>query len=325
LTNLPWNGPVFSRASEIFEQTQPSTRAAKTKKSSLFEPMIFSDAMDFIGNTPVVDITCLSPNPRARLLVKLEGQNPFGSFKDRVARAMLEEARRDGRLSPGQMVLAPSSGNTGISLAGLGGMIGADVVITSAELGTKGAIGKAYELAEKNPDWCLLDQYSFDSNARAHFETTAPEIWRAAPEITHFVAGIGSGGTLVGVGRFLKERNSSVALIAVEPEHGHPIEGVRNMVEGNEPGLFLKWGGHGLIDFKLHIRHADSLGMTEKLARKCGIFAGPSSGMAMVAALEIAAGIERGTILFLACDGGWKYLTSLGTRPANPQACPQTD
>jgi cysteine synthase B len=310
--------------------------------------MIFPAAMDLIGNTPVVDITCLSPNPQARLLVKLEGQNPFGSFKDRVARAMLEEARRDGRLSPGQMVLAPSSGNTGISLAGLGGMIGhpvtvvmpasasrerrqtleflgADVVITSAELGPKGAIGKAHELAEKNPDWCLLDQYSFDSNARAHFETTAPEIWRAAPEITHFVAGIGSGGTLVGVGRFLKEQNSSVALIAVEPEHGHPIEGVRNMAEGNEPALFLKWGGHGLIDFQLHIRHADSLGMTEKLARKCGIFAGPSSGMAMVAALEIAAGIERGTILFLACDGGWKYLTSLGTRPANPQACPQTD
>jgi cysteine synthase B len=310
--------------------------------------MVFSAMMDLIGNTPVADITCLSPNPRVRLLVKLEGQNPFGSFKDRVARAMLEEARRDGSLSPGQMVLAPSSGNTGISLAALGGMLGhpvtvvmpasasrerrqtleflgADVVLVSAEPGTKGAIGKALELAEKNPNWCLLYQYSSGSNARAHFETTAPEIWRDAPEITHFVAGIGSGGTLVGVGRFLKERNSSVALIAVEPERGHLIEGVRNVVEGNEPALFLKWGGHGLIDFKLHIRHADSLGMTEKLARKCGIFAGPSSGMALAAALEIAAGIERGTILFLACDGGWKYLASLSARPSNPRASLRAD
>jgi len=305
--------------------------------------MILSAAMDLIGNTPVLDITCQSPNPRVRLLVKLEGQNPFGSFKDRVARSMLGESRRDGSLSPGQRVLAPSSGNTGISLAGVGGRVGhpvtivmpasasrerrqtleflgADVVLTPAELGTGGAIGKARELAEKNPNWCLLDQYSCDSNARAHFETTAPEIWRDAPEITHFVAGIGSGGTLVGVGRFLKERNSSVALVAVEPEHGHPIEGVRNMIQGHEPALFLKWSGHELIDSKLCIRHADSLGMTKKLARECGVFAGPSSGMALAAALEIAAGIERGTILFLACDGGWKYLTSLVGPPTDPHA-----
>jgi cysteine synthase len=310
--------------------------------------MIRSCAMHLIGNTPVVDLSSLSPNPRVRVLVKLEGQNPFGSFKDRVAKSMLEEARRNGSLSPGQRIVAPSSGNTGISFAGLGGMaghpvtitmpasasrerrytlefLGADVVPTPAELGTGGAIGKARELAEKNPHWCLLDQYSCDSNARAHFETTAPEILRDAPEITHFVAGIGSGGTLVGVGRFLKERNSSVALVAVEPEHGHPIEGVRNMIGGHEPALFLKWSGHELIDSILHIRHADSLGMTKKLARECGIFAGPSSGMALAAALAIAARIDRGTILFLACDGGWKYLAGSTVKPSNTTAPLQTE
>jgi cysteine synthase B len=195
--------------------------------------------------------------------------------------------------------------------------LGADVVLTQAELGTGGAIRQALELSEKNPDWCLLDQYSCDSNARAHFETTAPEIWRDAPEITHFVAGIGSGGTLAGVGRFLKERNSPITIVAVEPELGHPIEGVRNIAPGSEPALFLKWSGHELIDSKLHIRHADSLGMTKKLARECGIFAGPSSGMSLAAALGIAASIDCGTILFLACDGGWKYLANPGGMPSN--------
>jgi len=309
--------------------------------------MIYSSPMDLIGNTPVVDISSLSPNPQVRLLVKLEGQNPFGSFKDRVARSMLDEARRTGILSPGQRIVAPSSGNTGISLAGLGGMaghpvtitmpasasrerrhtlefLGADVVLTPAELGTGGAIRKALELSGKNPGWCMLDQYSCDSNARAHFETTAPEIWREAPKITHFVAGIGSGGTLVGVGRFLKERNFPITIVAVEPELGHPVEGVRNISAGSEPALFMKWNGYGLVDLKVGVSHADTFRMTKKLARECGIFAGPSSGMALTAALGIAAGIDHGTILFLACDGGWKYLAGSAVTQSNSPAPPQT-
>lgn len=304
--------------------------------------MILSSAIDLIGNTPVVDISHLSTNPSVKLLVKLEGQNPFGSFKDRVARSMLEEALQAGVHYPGQRLVAPSSGNTGISLAGVGGMrghpvtivmpssasrercqtlafLGADVVLTPAELGTGGAIEKACELAEKNPDWCLLDQYSSESNARAHFETTGPEIWRDAPDITHFVAGIGSGGSLVGVGRFLKQRNPSMAIIAAEPEDGHPIEGVRSLVENHEPELFLKWQGRELVDSKLRIRHLDSLRMTRRLALECGVFAGPSSGMALAAALKIAAALDSGTVLFLACDGGWKYLTTLVGPESNTQ------
>lgn len=304
--------------------------------------MIFSSAIDLIGNTPVVDISRLCTNPSVKLLVKLEGQNPFGSFKDRVARSMLEKALQAGVHYPGQRLVAPSSGNTGISLAGVGGMmghpvtivmpssasrerrqtlefLGADVVLTPAELGTGGAIEKAHELVKKNPDWCLLDQYSSESNARSHFETTGPEIWRDAPDITHFVAGIGSGGVLVGVGRFLKQRNSSVAIVAAEPEGGHPIEGVRRLVEGQEPSLFLQWQGRELVDSKLRIRHLDSFRMTRRLALECGVFAGPSSGIALAAALEIAAGLDSGTVLFLACDGGWKYLTTLVGPESNTQ------
>jgi len=310
--------------------------------------MIHPSTMDLIGNTQVVDISSLSPNPRVGLLVKLEGQNPFGSFKDRVAKYMLEEARRNGSLSPGQRIVAPSSGNTGISLAGLGGMaghpvtvampasasrerrhmlefLGADVVTTPAELGTGGAIETARELAVENPGWCLLDQYSCESNARAHFETTAPEILRDAPQTTHFLAGIGSGGTIAGVGRFLKGRNSPITIVAVEPEPGHPVEGVRKIAAGSGPALFLKWNGHGLVDSKITVSHADTLRMTKKLARECGIFAGPSSGMSLAAALGIAASIDCGTILFLACDGGWKYLANSGGTPSNAPAPMQSD
>jgi cysteine synthase len=293
--------------------------------------------LDLIGNTPVRDVSKLSPNPAVRLLVKLEVSNPFGSLKDRVAKRMIQEALDQTWLNYGQRIVAPSSGNTGISLAGIGCLkghgitvvmsggasrervqalefLGADVVLTSPAEGTDGAIKKARQLARENPGWCLLDQYSSDANPSAHFETTGPEIWREAPEITHFVSGIGSGGTIVGVGRFLKEHNPGVAIVVAEPESGVPIEGVRNLADGHVPLVFRNWNGPNIVDIHCIIEHSASQRMASMLARECGIFAGPSTGLALAASLEVARSIDRGTILFLACDGFWKYLSQSAWR-----------
>lgn len=289
--------------------------------------------LDLIGNTPVVDVSVLSPNPRVRLIAKLEGQNPFGSVKDRIAKSMINQAIKDGKLKPGQRIMEPSSGNTGIALAAIAAVkgnpitilmpesvsierrqmlqvFGAEIILTPGAEGSNGAVRRAEAMAAEHPEWCFMHQYQNDANPRAHYETTGPEIWRDVPEITHFVAGLGTSGTLMGVGRYLKERNSDVKIVAVEPPLGERVEGLRNLDEGYIPPIFENWHGKDVLDRKRVVRPRESLEMTRRLVRECGIFAGISSGASLAGALKVASEIDTGTIAFIVCDGGWKYLST---------------
>ena len=293
----------------------------------------FENVLDLIGNTPVVDVSVLSPNPRVRLLAKLEGQNPFGSVKDRIAKNMIETAIKEGVLSPGQRLMEPSSGNTGIALAAIAAVkgnpitilmpesvsierrqmlevFGADIILTPGEEGSNGAVRRAEQLAKEHPEYCFLHQYQNDANPRAHYEGTGPEIWRDVPEVTHFVAGLGTSGTLMGVGRYLKEQNPDVKIVAVEPPLGERVEGLRNLDEGYIPPIFENWHGIDVLDRKRVVRPRESIEMTRRLVRECGIFAGISSGASLAGAVKVAGEIEEGTIVFIVCDGGWKYLST---------------
>jgi cysteine synthase B len=275
----------------------------------------------------------LSPNPNVRIIAKLENQNPFGSVKDRIAKSMIEDAEKNGRLKPGQTLIEPSSGNTGIALAAIAqikgypikilmptsvsierrqmlDIFGAEVILTPGEEGSNGAVARAIEMAKQNPDWCFLYQYANDANARAHYEGTGPEILRDCPEITHFVAGLGTSGTLMGTGRFLKEKKPDVKIIAVEPPLGESVEGLRNLDEGYVPPLFDNWHGFDILDRKRVVRPRESIEWTRRIVRECGIFAGISTGAALAGAAKIASEIEEGTIVFIVCDGGWKYLST---------------
>ena len=294
---------------------------------------VHANVLDLIGNTPVVDVSNLSPNPNVRILAKLEMQNPFGSVKDRIAKAMIEAAEKDGRLLPGQTILEPSSGNTGIALAAIARLkgypikimmpesvsierrqmleiMGAEIILTPGEEGSNGAVKRALALAEEHPDWCLIYQYGNDANPRAHYEGTGPEIWRDVPDITHFVAGLGTSGTLMGTGRYLKEQNPDIQIVAVEPPLGERVEGLRNMDEGYIPPVFEDWNGFDLLDRKRVVRPRESIEWTRRLVNECGVFAGLSSGAALAGAAKVASSIESGTILFIVCDGGWKYLST---------------
>ena len=294
---------------------------------------IHDSALDLVGNTPMVDVSRLSPNPRVRLVAKLESQNPFGSVKDRIAKAMIEDAERTGRLSPGQRIVEPSSGNTGIALAAIARMkghpitilmptsvsierrqmlevFGADIILTPGEEGSNGAVRRAQDLAAQHPEWCFLYQYANDANPRAHYEGTGPEIWRDCPDVTHFVAGLGTSGTLMGVGRFLKEKNPDVKIVAVEPPLGERVEGLRNLDDGYIPPVFENWHGRELLDRKRIVRPRESLEWTRRLVQECGIFAGISSGASLAGAVKVASEIDEGTVVFIVCDGGWKYLST---------------
>ncbi|MFZ4718544.1 MAG: PLP-dependent cysteine synthase family protein [Ilumatobacteraceae bacterium] len=285
-----------------------------------------------IGNTPLVDVSVLSPNPDVRIIAKLESQNPFGSVKDRIAKHMIEQAEKDGRLQPGQTIMEPSSGNTGIAMAAIAQLkgypikilmptsvsierrqmlevFGAELILTPGEEGSNGAVKRAIEMAEQHPDWCFLYQYGNDNNPLAHYEGTGPEIWRDCPEITHFVAGLGTSGTLMGTGRFLKEQNPDIKVIAIEPPLGERVEGLRNLDEGYIPPLFDRWYGFDLLDRKRVVRPRESLEWTRELV-KIGVFAGISSGAALAGAVKVAKEIDHGTIVFIVCDGGWKYLST---------------
>jgi cysteine synthase B len=293
----------------------------------------YESVLDLIGNTPLVDVSRLSPNPNVRIIAKLENQNPFGSVKDRIAKAMVEDAEKHGRLMPGQTIVEPSSGNTGIALAAIAqikgypikilmptsvsierrqmlDIFGAEVILTPGEEGSNGAVARAVEMAKQNPDWCFLYQYANDANARAHYEGTGPEILRDCPEITHFVAGLGTSGTLMGTGRFLKENKPGVKIIAVEPPLGESVEGLRNLDEGYVPPLFDNWHGFDILDRKRVVRPRESIEWTRRLVRECGIFSGISAGAALAGAAKVASEIEEGTIVFIVCDGGWKYLST---------------
>ena len=295
--------------------------------------MINDSVLDMIGNTPMVDVSRLSPNPNVRIIAKLESQNPFGSVKDRIAKQMIERAEKDGTLKPGQRIMEPSSGNTGIALAAIAQLkgypitilmpnsvsierrqmlevFGAELILTPGEEGSNGAVRRAHEMAAEHPEWCFLYQYGNDNNPLAHYAGTGPEIWRDCPEITHFVAGLGTSGTLMGTGRFLKEQNAAIQVIAVEPPLGERVEGLRNLDEGYIPPLFESWNGFDLLDRKRVVRPRESLEWTRRLVAECGVFAGISSGAALAGAAKVASEIESGCVVFIVCDGGWKYLST---------------
>jgi [CysO sulfur-carrier protein]-thiocarboxylate-dependent cysteine synthase len=288
--------------------------------------------LDLIGDTPLVDVSTLSPNPDARILIKLEGQNPGGSVKDRIALSMVEEAEKEGRLSPGAVLLEPSSGNTGIGLAlvarvkgyhlkvvlpsnvsverrQLLEVWGAEVIESPGTEGSNGAVRMAQAIASEHPEWVFLYQYANIANPKAHYEGTGPEIWRDCPEVTHFVAGLGTSGTLLGVGRFLKERNPAVEVWAVEPPAGEMVDGLRNLDDGYIPPIFTELGGAELLDRKTMVGPRQSVEWTRRLA-EVGVFAGISSGAAMAGAAKCARAIEAGVIVVVSADGGWKYLST---------------
>ena len=294
---------------------------------------VHGSVLDLIGNTPMVDVSVLSPNPRVRIIAKLESQNPFGSVKDRIARQMILQAEADGILQPGQTILEPSSGNTGIALAAIAKMrgypikilmptsvsierrqmlqvFGAELILTPGEEGSNGAVKRAQAMAAQHPEWCFLYQYGNDNNPLAHYHGTGPEIWRDCPEITHFVAGLGTSGTLMGTGKFLKEQNPHIKVIAIEPPLGEKVEGLRNLDEGYIPPLFDRWHGFDLLDRKRVVRPRESIEWTRRLVAKCGVFAGISAGAALAGAAKVASEIDEGTIVFIVCDGGWKYLST---------------
>src|SRR3954466_1781414 len=275
-----------------------------------------------IGNTPLVDVSMLSPNPRVRILAKLESQNPFGSVKDRIARSMIEAAEKEGRLAPGQTIVEPSSGNTGIALAAIAQIkgypikvvmpesvsverrqmltvFGAELILTPGGEGSNGAVRRAQAMAAEHPEWCFLYQYGNDANPRAHYEGTGPEIWRDCPEVTHFVSGLGTSGTLMGVGRYLKEQNPDVRVWAVEPPAGEQVQGLRSLDEGFVPPVF----DPDVLDRKLIVRPLESVEWLRRLNDEAALVAGISSGAAMAGAAKATDQIDEGVVVTLFADG----------------------
>ena len=290
------------------------------------------DALDLIGNTPAVDVSQLSPNPDVRLVAKLESANPTGSVKDRIAKAMVLDAEADGTLAPGKRILEPSSGNTGIALAMIARLrgypitvvmpentsverrqmlevFGAEIVPSPGAEGSNGAVRLAREMALEHPDWVFLYQYANEANPRVHYETTGPEILRDVPDVTHFVAGLGTSGTVLGVGTYLKEMHPNIEVYAVEPPAGEMVDGLRSLDDGFIPPVYEKWGGADLLSGKRIVRPRESVEHTRRLA-DAGIFAGLSSGAALAGAARVAERIDTGTVVFIVSDGGWKYLSS---------------
>ncbi len=291
--------------------------------------MRFESILDLIGETPMVGVHQLSPNPTVRIYAKLEGQNPGGSSKDRIARKMVELAELDGILGPGATILEPSSGNTGIGLALVAKLrgyrlrvvmpenvsverrqlleiFGAEITLSPADEGSNGAIRRAQQIAANEPGYVFLYQYGNPANPLAHYEGTGPEIWRDCPEVDVFVAGLGTSGTLMGVGRYLKERKPEVRVVAVEPPAGELVQGLRNLEDGFVPPIFTP----DVLDRKLIVRPRESIEWTRRLLEECGVFTGISSGAAIAGAVKVAATMEAGTIVTLLPDGGWKYLSS---------------
>ena len=286
---------------------------------------VFSSVLDLIGNTPMVDVSALSPNEDVRIVAKLEGQNPGGSIKDRIGRAMILAAEADGTLRPGKTIIEPSSGNTGIALAMIAKtrgypikivmpenvsierrqaleIWGAEIIFSPGEEGSNGAVRRAERLAAEHPEWVFLYQYGNEANPRAHYEGTGPEIWRDCPEITHFVAGLGTSGTLMGVGRYLKEQNPEIKVVAIEPPSGERVEGLRNLDDGYIPPVYEKWGGPELLDRKRIVRPRESIEWTRRLA-EVGVFSGISGGAALAGAAKVASEIDQGVVVVILADG----------------------
>ena len=295
--------------------------------------MRFDNLLDSVGGTPLIGLPRLSPSPDVRLWAKLEDRNPTGSIKDRAALKMVEQAEKDGLLTPGCTILEPTSGNTGISLAmaaklkgyrivcvmpentsierkQLLGMWGAEIISSPAAGGSNEAVRVAKRIAGENPDWVMLYQYGNPANALAHYEGTGPEILADLPSVTHFVAGLGTTGTLMGTSRFFREHKPSVRIVAAEPRYGELVYGLRNLDEGFVPELY----DASLIDSRFSVGPHDAVQRVRELLEAEGIFAGISTGAILHAALgqagkAVKAG-ESADIVFIVCDGGWKYLST---------------
>jgi cysteine synthase len=293
----------------------------------------YESLVDSVGHTPLVGLPRLSPSADVRLWAKLEDRNPTGSIKDRAALFMIQQAEKDGLLSPGSTILEPTSGNTGISLAMVARqrgykvicvmpentsverrqlleMWGASVISSPAAGGSNEAVRVARAISADNPDWVMLYQYGNPANALAHYETTGPEILADLPSITHFVAGLGTTGTLMGAGRFLRERVPGVQIVAAEPRYGELVYGLRNVDEGFVPELY----DESVLTTRFSVGSHEAVRRTRELVEQEGIFAGISTGAILHAALgtaakAVAAGV-RADIAFVVCDGGWKYLST---------------
>jgi cysteine synthase B len=286
--------------------------------------------LDAIGNTPLVRLPNLSPNEDVRFFAKLEGQNPTGSVKDRIAKYMLEDAERKGELTPGRVILEATSGNTGIALAFIGRLkgyrmkavmpdnvseeraqllkaFGAELVYTDGRYGTNGAIAKAQEMMRADPDaYYMPYQFGNVANPRAHYETTGPEILRDLPEVDVFVAGLGTGGTLTGAGRYLKERKPEVKVIATVPHPGDLVQGLRSLEDGFIPEVF----DESILDGRIVVTSRTSFAAAKELTQKEGIFAGISSGAVLRTAQRVARRLTQANVVLLLADGGWKYLST---------------
>lgn len=298
----------------------------------------YGSVLDLIGNTPVIDTSALSPKPNVKIWTKLEGRNPAGSVKDRVAYSLITTAEAEGRLipgKPGQTLIEPSSGNTGIALAMVCRMRGyhlkvvlpsnvsierrqllevwgAEIIESPGSEGSNGAVRRAQQLAQDNPDWVFLYQYANPANPLAHYTTTGPEIFKDVPEITHFVAGLGTSGTLMGVGKYLKEQNPDVQVWAIEPPSGEMVDGLRSLEDGYIPPIFTDNNGAELLDRKVVVRPKESLEWTRRMS-EIGLFVGISSGAIMAGAVKCALTIpddQEAHIVTIACDDGWKYLST---------------
>ena len=288
-----------------------------------------ADIVDAIGNTPLVDISAVSPNPEVKIYAKLEGANPSGSVKDRVARSMILAGERDGLLKPGDTIVEPTSGNTGISLAMICRVrgyklkavtpesvsaervqllkaFGAEVVFSDGTKGTNESILIAKKIAEENPDIVLLYQYGNEANPDAHYTSTGPEIIRDMPDIDVFVAGLGTGGTLMGVGRALREHNPEIKNVAVAPHPDEVVQGLRSLEHGFTPPIL----NLEELDARLMVESDEALFWTRELLSQSGVFAGFSSGAVVAGARRWAKGMDSGKIVCLLADGGWKYLST---------------
>ncbi len=298
----------------------------------------YASVLELVGNTPVLDVSTLSPRANVSILAKLEGRNPAGSVKDRVAVSLVDAAERDGLLVPGkpdQVLIEPSSGNTGIALAMVCRLRGyhlkvvlpanvsperrqlllawgAEIIDSPGSEGSNGAVRLAQSLSEANPEWIFLYQYANPANPMAHYSTTGPEILRDVPEITHFVAGLGTSGTLMGVGRFLKEHKPGTQIWAIEPPSGEMVDGLRSLDDGYIPPIFTDNHGTELLDRKVVVRPKESIEWVRRLT-EVGLFTGISSGAIMAGAVKCALTIpedESATIVTVVCDDGWKYLST---------------
>jgi len=288
----------------------------------------YRDIVESIGNTPLVELPKLSPKPDVRIFAKLEGRNPTGSVKDRVAKSMIETAEAEGAIEPGKTILEPTSGNTGISLAmicrrkgyplkvvmpdnvtkertQLLEMYGAEIVYSEGAKGSNGAVEVALEMAEA-PEYYMPYQYGNEANPKAHYNGTAVEILEELDEVTAFVGGLGTGGTLMGNGRRLKEHDPDTLLVAAEPMQGEMVHGLRSLDDGFIPPII----DIGLLDRKIMVSNRDAIVWTRKLLDEEGVFAGVSSGAIARIAVRIGEELEAGNVVFLIPDDGWKYLSS---------------